>query len=289
VAHQLLGDLQARLPGHVVAECVAQRVRADLHRQAGAAPDPLDELVEPGIGDRRVDVAQRPAIGRDAAPARQHEGAGRDEQQDLSDDRLELGQDRHPALAVALGDVRAHVDEAGPGEVLAAQQAHLLTAQAGEHAEMDRPALPWRLGRGDQADDLLAGRAVDRHLAGLGAADHPRRVGVTDALLHAPVVEAGQHGVRLALGVRVLPAAQGALDVVAAGLGRVTLGDVHGVGVELRPIGRLGVRRVDPTLGAAVGHEQVHGGRELQLSPGPLGGKKLSDAPPFGRGSISAP
>jgi len=55
--------------------------------------------------------------------------------QDLADDRLELGQHRHPALSAALGTVRTHVHPARPLEVPSLQMPQFMVADPGADAE----------------------------------------------------------------------------------------------------------------------------------------------------------
>src|SRR4051794_12159745 len=116
--------------------------------------------------------------------ARQHELVERDQRQNLPHDRLEVRDNRDPALLQSLAEVGRDPDEARPSEVAALHPPQLLGAQAGTAAEMCEPSVAATVvGRGEEPGGLFAGEPGDLRLATLRRSDVAGDVALAPALV----------------------------------------------------------------------------------------------------------
>ncbi|HEX6021770.1 MAG TPA: hypothetical protein VFZ00_07235 [Solirubrobacter sp.] len=260
------------MAGDVIAESVAHRVRREVCVNARAAAELHDDRpqylarrgLELQVHPLGIAAGITPALGRDhelanPRPFRRVPDGRLDARQDLGDDRLELGKNRDPALAAALGNVGALVHPARPLEVAALQMPQLVVADAGADAQEGDAPLPPGGGGAEERDDLLARHPVDVRLARLGRPRLPRRVRVTRRveLLHRPVVKRHEDRAVLSARIRARPPFQRALDVVAERRARVAIVDVGGVHRQGVAVAALGVRTVDAPFAAHVGDVEV--------------------------------
>src|SRR5918995_1668157 len=221
-------------------------------RSAWLELGPPRQVAAAGIGSR---VAP--------APRRDHVLIRRDSLADLVRDWLELGQHRDPSLSSALGDVGADPDPACALEMAPLQPAQLSVASARANADVGDAALAHRLCRCEERRGLGTGQPVDLRRSGLRPAGLARRVIPAISLLHRPVVERHEDRAVLALRVRMRPAPQRALDILAPDIRRVAVVEVIAMVVERAAVRALTARTVDAALGAHVRDVEIDRAREL--------------------------